>query len=115
MILNERAQFELAAALRRGTATIGELFTFVSGLYFRGKIAYAAAFADPPHRLPAALFTNLSDWWTTFATPSPTPAWTFFGWLGWNRVHPRPPGFSGHVTLPHLRGEAHERCRGGRT
>jgi len=55
MILNERAQFELAAGLRRGTANIGELFTFVSGLYFRGKIAYAIAFADPPHRLPAAL------------------------------------------------------------
>jgi hypothetical protein len=55
MILNERAQFDLAAGLRCGTATIGELFSFVSGLYFRGKIAYATAFADPPDRLPAAL------------------------------------------------------------
>ena len=55
MILNERAQFELAAGLRRGTANIGELFTFVSGLYFRGKMAYATAFAAPPHRLPATL------------------------------------------------------------
>ncbi len=28
--------------------TIGEVFTFMSGLYFRGKLAYASAFADPP-------------------------------------------------------------------
>src|SRR5438270_897504 len=46
MILSERAQFELAKKLRskRG-ATIAEVFTFLSGLYFRGKIAYANAFA----------------------------------------------------------------------
>src|ERR1700752_3044129 len=46
MILSERAQFELARRLRskRG-ATIAEVFTFLSGLYFRGKIAYANAFA----------------------------------------------------------------------
>ena len=55
MILNERAQFDLATGLRSGTATIGELFSFVSGLYFRGKIAYATAFADPPGPLPGAL------------------------------------------------------------
>jgi hypothetical protein len=46
MILSDRAQFDLAKKLRskRG-ATIGEVFTFLSGLYFRGKIAYANAFA----------------------------------------------------------------------
>jgi hypothetical protein len=46
MILSERAQFELARKLRskRG-ATIAEVFTFLSGLYFRGKIAYANTFA----------------------------------------------------------------------
>jgi hypothetical protein len=48
MILSERAQFELAKKLRikRGTP-IAEVFTFLSGLYFRGKIAYANAFAQP--------------------------------------------------------------------
>ena len=48
MILSERAQFDLAKRLRtqRG-ATIAEVFTFLSGLYFRGKIAYANAFARP--------------------------------------------------------------------
>src|SRR5947207_1656101 len=46
MILSDRAQFELAIKLRSKTgATIAEVFTFLSGLYFRGKIAYAGAFA----------------------------------------------------------------------
>ncbi|HWX15654.1 MAG TPA: hypothetical protein VNY07_03625 [Chthoniobacterales bacterium] len=47
MILSERAQFDLAKELRskRG-APIAEVFTFLSGLYFRGKIVYANAFAQ---------------------------------------------------------------------
>ncbi len=46
--MSEQAQFDLARRLRskRG-ATIGEVFTFLSGLYFRGKIAYANVFARP--------------------------------------------------------------------
>src|SRR6266404_5044335 len=48
MMLSERAQFALARKLRsRRGATIAEVFTFLSGLYFRGKIAYANAFARP--------------------------------------------------------------------
>lgn len=38
----------LAQRLRSEGATLGEVFTFMSGLYFRGKLAYASAFADPP-------------------------------------------------------------------
>jgi hypothetical protein len=46
MILSERAHFELAQKLRsEAGATIADVFTFLSGLYFRGKIAYANAFA----------------------------------------------------------------------
>lgn len=46
MILSDRAQFELAKKIRgKNGATIAEVFTFLSGLYFRGKIAYANAFA----------------------------------------------------------------------
>lgn len=46
MILSERARFDLARRLRsRHGATLGEVFVFLSGLYFRGKIAYANAFA----------------------------------------------------------------------
>ena len=44
MLLREAAAFPLAVALREGAAPIGDLFTFVSGLYFRGKLAYARAF-----------------------------------------------------------------------
>jgi hypothetical protein len=44
MIMSERAQFDLAQRLRGDGATIAEVFTFLSGLYFRGKIAYARAF-----------------------------------------------------------------------
>ena len=49
MVMSERAQFHLAVRLRqrRGVA-IGEVFAFVSGLYFRGKLAYALEFARPP-------------------------------------------------------------------
>jgi hypothetical protein len=48
MIMSERAQFALARRLRsKGGATIAEVFTFLSGLYFRGKIAYASVFARP--------------------------------------------------------------------
>jgi hypothetical protein len=42
--MSERAQFDLARRLRTNGATIAEVFTFLSGLYFRGKIAYANAF-----------------------------------------------------------------------
>jgi hypothetical protein len=53
MILSDRAEFELARRLRgkRG-APIAEVFTFLSGLYFRGKIAYATAFARPTTGTP---------------------------------------------------------------
>lgn len=47
--LSPSAQFPLAARLRGPDGVpIGELFTFVSGLYFRGKLAYARRFAAPP-------------------------------------------------------------------
>src|SRR5258706_2708126 len=47
--LSPRATFALAAALRSPDgAPLGDLFTFVSGLYFRGKLTYARRFAHPP-------------------------------------------------------------------
>ena len=46
MIMSERAQFDLARRLRsEQRPSLGEVFTFLSGLYFRGKLAYANAFA----------------------------------------------------------------------
>ena len=47
MILRDNAQFDLAKKIRsENGATITEVFTFLSGLYFRGKIAYANAFTS---------------------------------------------------------------------
>lgn len=46
ILLREEARFELALALRsRAGAPLGEVFAFLSGLYFRGKLAYAMRFA----------------------------------------------------------------------
>lgn len=75
MIMSERAQFDLARRLRSADLpTLGEVFTFLSGLYFRGKMAYANVFAQPlrrgssvlvitPNRglLPAELPIGLAD------------------------------------------------------
>jgi hypothetical protein len=48
-LMRANGRSALAQRLRSGEgATIGEVFTFMSGLYFRGKLAYASAFADPP-------------------------------------------------------------------
>jgi hypothetical protein len=55
LIYRDEARFELAMKLRtpRG-AQIGEVFSFLSGLYFRGKIVYASTFADPPDGIEGA-------------------------------------------------------------
>jgi hypothetical protein len=48
ILLNERAAFPLAQQLRSPGITLGEAFSFLSGLYFRGKLTYAGRFARPP-------------------------------------------------------------------
>ena len=56
MIMSERAQFDLARRLRsEQPPTLGEVFAFLSGLYFRGKLAYANAFAPPRRKRSAIL------------------------------------------------------------
>jgi len=55
MLLNPTAKFQLATELRSPAgAPLGELFSFVSGLYFRGKLAYARAFGRGPDGGPGA-------------------------------------------------------------
>jgi hypothetical protein len=44
LVLNPHASFELATRLKGDGATLGEVFTFLSGLYFRGKLTYAERF-----------------------------------------------------------------------
>ena len=49
LITSATAQFPLARQMRDPAgARLGDVFSFVSGLYFRGKLAYARRFACPP-------------------------------------------------------------------
>jgi len=50
ILLDQRATFPLAVRLRESGAAIGDVFSFLSGLYFRGKLGYGRSFA----RLAAA-------------------------------------------------------------
>jgi hypothetical protein len=48
-LLREEARFDLARRVRSAEgAPLGEVFSFLSGLYFRGKLTYALHFAAPP-------------------------------------------------------------------
>lgn len=47
ILLNPKSEMTLARRLARDTLTLGEAFSFMSGLYFRGKLAYANAFGIP--------------------------------------------------------------------
>jgi hypothetical protein len=45
-LLNPRAEFALARQFREQGLPLADIFTFASGLYFRGKITYARRFAE---------------------------------------------------------------------
>jgi predicted kinase len=60
MILREGATFPLAVRLREEGLPLGEIFSFISGLYFRGKLAYARAHAAPPSGLPGIVVITAS-------------------------------------------------------
>jgi hypothetical protein len=56
LLTRERAEFALARRIREpGGAPLGEVFSFLSGLYFRGKLTYSLAFHNPPPGQPGAL------------------------------------------------------------
>jgi hypothetical protein len=49
LAMSPTAEFALARQLRtKEGAPLGEVFSFVSGLYFRGKLAYARRYSRPP-------------------------------------------------------------------
>src|SRR5215203_67781 len=57
LLFHPVTMFPVARALHSNEgAPIGEIFTFLSGLYFRGKLAYAAAFARPPQGINSGVF-----------------------------------------------------------
>ncbi|HEY0305264.1 MAG TPA: hypothetical protein VGC44_09830 [Longimicrobiales bacterium] len=55
LLFRDAAAFPLALELRAGGSSIGEVFSFLSGLYFRGKLTYARAFAQPARVVPSIL------------------------------------------------------------
>jgi hypothetical protein len=61
LLLRDEARFDLAVRLRRSGAALGEAFAFLSGLYFRGKLAYARAFADTSPGVPGVLVITPAD------------------------------------------------------
>jgi hypothetical protein len=48
LLTRPEAAFELARQTQIGDASLGDVFTFCSGLYFRGKLTYGRKFARPP-------------------------------------------------------------------
>jgi len=62
MLLRSEARFPLARQVRRPEgAPLGEVFSFLSGLYFRGKHAYAQAFARPPEGWPGVFVITAGE------------------------------------------------------
>jgi hypothetical protein len=60
LVMNENGSSEMARRLRRDGVPLGEIFSFMSGLYFRGKLAYARAFALAPPGLFGAFVITAS-------------------------------------------------------
>lgn len=55
MLLSPNAEFALARRVAGTGAPLGEVFSFLSGLYFRGKLAYADAFGRTTSETPGTL------------------------------------------------------------
>jgi hypothetical protein len=55
MLLRPEAKFDLATRLRGEGVPLGQVFAFISELYFRGKLSYSEAFSAPPDGVPGSL------------------------------------------------------------
>ena len=62
LVLSDRATFDLARRVRVGAgAPLGEVFSFLSGLYFRGKLTYARVFARRPRGRAGVFVITATD------------------------------------------------------
>ena len=105
MVLNPRGSFPLARTLHAEGAALEDVFSFVSGLYFRGKAAYARAFARAPEEGDGAFVISAGN---QTSVPQLTsayrgqefiwrdfPAWDTLApsdWLSWSILHTAPVG-----------------------
>ena len=55
ILLKPESQASMAVRLREGSLTLGDAFSFMSGLYFRGKLTYATAFGHAAAGKPPVL------------------------------------------------------------
>jgi predicted kinase len=61
LLFRPQASFPLAEQLRSSGAPLGEVFAFLSGLYFRGKKAYAETFGKAPPGMGAGLVISAGE------------------------------------------------------
>jgi hypothetical protein len=61
LLFSKPANFPLAQRLHNHGAPLGEIFSFISGLYFRGKLAYSSAYATPPSGVPGVVVITASQ------------------------------------------------------
>jgi hypothetical protein len=59
-LLHPLATFDLANRLRTTGISLGEAFSFMSSLYFRGKLTYATTFFNPVKDIPGSLIITPS-------------------------------------------------------
>jgi hypothetical protein len=56
VLLEDPPRTPVAKRLHAEGMPVGAVFTYLSGLYFNGKLAYARAFARPPRSLGEGIF-----------------------------------------------------------
>jgi hypothetical protein len=80
LLFRPGANFELARRLHRGERiAIAEIFSFLSGLYFRGKFAYARRFGRSSGSLPSALVVTANSGLVALETGLDLQALAAFG------------------------------------
>lgn len=89
ILMNERATFELAVRLRSQGAMLGEVFSFLSGLYFRGKLAYARAFENASSDQPGHLVLTPSRGLLPSSAPVTLPLLREFASVPISTTEPR--------------------------
>jgi hypothetical protein len=90
LLVRPEARFDLAERVRSPQgAPLGEVFSFLSGLYFRGKIAYANAFAAPPEGVEGALVITAGRGLVPPSTPFTLADLAFFATVPIDLREPR--------------------------